>query len=61
MSLPVIWRALAADDVRAISSSLEEQQQGLAGPFVTSLDLTIGLIGQHPLEGLSGADTPPPQ
>ena len=49
MSLPVNFRDLATDDVRAIHSWYEEQQDGLGSRFVTSLDLAVALVSQHPL------------
>ena len=49
MSLPVVFRDLATDDVQAIYSWYEVQQDGLGSRFVASLDLAVGLISQHPL------------
>ena len=49
MSVPVIFRDLATEDVRAIYSWYELQQEGLGPRFVASLDLAIGLISEHPL------------
>ena len=49
MSLPVIFRDLATDDVQAIYTWYEIQQEGLGSQFVASLDLAVGLISQHPL------------
>ena len=49
MSFPVIFRDLATEDVRAIHSWYELQQEGLGPRFVASLDLAIALISQHPL------------
>jgi plasmid stabilization system protein ParE len=47
--LPVVFRDLATDDVRAIHSWYDTQQEGLGARFVSSLDLAAGLISQHPL------------
>ena len=49
MSLPVIFRDLATEDVRAIYSWYELQQEGLGSRFIASLDLAVALISAHPL------------
>jgi len=49
VNLPVIFRDLATEDVRAIYSWYELRQEGLGARFVASLDLAIALISQHPL------------
>ena len=49
MSFPVIFRDLATEDVRAIYSWYELQQEGLGSRFIASLDLAVALISEHPL------------
>lgn len=49
MTFSVAFRDLAADDVRAICSWYEAQQSGLGARFVSSLDLAVGLVSEHPL------------
>ena len=49
VTFPVAFRDLATDDVRAIHSWYETQQEGLGARFVSSLDLAVGLISEHPL------------
>ncbi len=48
MTLPVVFRELAAEDVQGVVSWYEERQSGLGARFVSSLDIAVGLIAEHP-------------
>jgi plasmid stabilization system protein ParE len=49
VSLPVVFRELASDDVHDIHTWYEEQQPGLGDRFIAALDLVERLISEHPL------------
>ena len=49
VTFSVAFRDLATDDLRDIYSWYEAQQEGLGARFVSSLDLAVGLISDHPL------------
>ena len=49
VTLPVVFRDLASDDVLEVHSWYEARQAGLGSHFVSSLDLVVALIAEHPL------------
>jgi toxin ParE1/3/4 len=49
VSLPVIFRDLAGQDVRDAHSWYEARLPGLGDQFLRSLQLVVGLITEHPL------------
>ena len=49
MSLPVVFRGLADNEVHEIQAWYEARQPGLGTRFRASLDLVVALIGEHPL------------
>jgi plasmid stabilization system protein ParE len=49
VTLPVVFRELASDDVRDVYSWYEARQAGLGSHIVSSLDLVVALIAEHPL------------
>lgn len=49
MSLPVVFRGLADNEVHEIQAWYEVRQPGLGMRFRASLDFVVALIGEHPL------------
>ncbi len=49
MSLPVVFRDLAGQDVLQAQVWYEAQVPGLGARFLNSLQLVVGLISEHPL------------
>jgi plasmid stabilization system protein ParE len=49
VSLPVVFRELALDDVREAHAWYEAQSAGLGGQFLQAIDVVVGLISDHPL------------
>jgi plasmid stabilization system protein ParE len=49
VSLPVVFRDLAGQDVREAEAWYEAQVPGLGARFSSSLQLVVGLISEHPL------------
>ena len=49
VSLPVIFRDLASQDVREAHTWYESRLPGLGDQFLRSLQLVVGLITEHPI------------
>jgi toxin ParE1/3/4 len=49
VSLPVAFRDLAGEDVQEAVTWYEAQVPGLGARFVSSLQLVVALISEHPL------------
>jgi plasmid stabilization system protein ParE len=49
VTLPVVFRDVASEDVHEAQAWYEAQQQGLGVRFRQSLSLLVSLISEHPL------------